>query len=74
MVHDITVEAPPAAEPPKPKPKRSRAAAAPAEPARELEEEVHPDDISEEVVDTTVDSRARIEAMFDATVVEEHET
>ncbi|MEY3360487.1 MAG: hypothetical protein RL531_206, partial [Actinomycetota bacterium] len=72
VAHDVTVEAPPSVEPEKPKRKRPEVVA--PEPVRELEEEVHPDDISTEVVNATVDSKARIEAMFDATVVEEHET
>jgi len=70
--HDITVEAPPSVEPDRPR--RSRAEPVAPEPVRELDDEVHPDDISDEVVDATVSSKARIESMFDATVVEEHET
>ncbi|MFM7617896.1 MAG: DNA polymerase III subunit gamma/tau, partial [Actinomycetes bacterium] len=72
VAHDVTVEAPPSVEPAKPKRKRPEVVA--PEPERELEEEVHPDDISDEVVNATVESRSRIEAMFDATIVEEHET
>ena len=71
VAHDVTVEAPPSVEPEKPKRKRPEVVA--PEPARELEEEVHPDDISDEVVNATVDSKARIESIFDATIVEEHE-
>jgi DNA polymerase-3 subunit gamma/tau len=71
VAHDVTVEAPPSVEPEKPKRKRPEVVA--PEPERELEEEVHPDDISDEVVNATVDSKARIESIFDATVVEEHE-
>ncbi|MFM7059923.1 MAG: DNA polymerase III subunit gamma/tau [Actinomycetes bacterium] len=70
--HDITVEAPPSVEPDRPR--RSRPEPVAPEPVRELDDEVHPDDISDEVVDATVSSKARIESMFDATVVEEHET
>lgn len=70
--HDITVDAPPSVEPERPR--RPRPEPVAPQPERELEEEVHPDDISDEVVNATVDSKARIEAMFDATIVEEHET
>ena len=71
-IRDVTA---PAAEPEAPRPKRTRPApeAVAAEPARELEEDVHPDDIVDAPVDSVSDSRARIESMFDATVVEEHE-
>ena len=71
-IRDVTA---PAAEPEAPRPKRTRPApeAVAAEPARELEEDVHLDDIVDAPVDAVSDSRARIESMFDATVVEEHE-
>ena len=56
-----------------PKSTRPAPEAVAAEPARELEEDVHLDDIVDAPVDAVSDSRARIESMFDATVVEEHE-